>query len=117
MSKIRRIRAGVLAARWRPSLASVSLPLISRGRREGRVRAAPMARQQTKKLAAVTTGLAEHPAFPARWCYGLYVISPGPGLYCPRRARASSAHALDLSVGRPGPHDFAVRTDDARLAS
>jgi hypothetical protein len=30
-----------------------------------------MARQQKKKLAAVTTGLAEHPAFPAQWCYGL----------------------------------------------
>jgi hypothetical protein len=39
---------------------------INRGRREGRVQAAPMARQQSKKLAADTTGLAEHPAFPAR---------------------------------------------------
>jgi hypothetical protein len=38
-----------------------------RGRREGRVQAAPMARQQIKKLAAVTTGLAEQPAFPAQW--------------------------------------------------
>jgi hypothetical protein len=26
-----------------------------------------MARQQIKKLSAVTTGLAEHPAFPAQW--------------------------------------------------
>jgi len=30
-----------------------------------------MARQQKEKLAADTTGLAEHPAFPARRCYGL----------------------------------------------
>jgi hypothetical protein len=37
------------------------------GRREGWVLAAPMARQQQKKLAAVTTGLAEHSAFPAQW--------------------------------------------------
>jgi hypothetical protein len=30
-----------------------------------------MARQQTEKLAAVTTGLAEHPAFTARLFYSL----------------------------------------------
>jgi hypothetical protein len=38
-----------------------------RGRREGRALAAPVARLQNKKQAAVTTGLAEHPAFPAQW--------------------------------------------------
>ena len=27
----------------------------------------PMARQQMEKLAAVTTGLADQPAFPAQW--------------------------------------------------
>ena len=54
------------------SESCVSLaPTESRGRREGRVQAAPMARQQKEKLAAVTTGLAEHPAFPAQRCYGL----------------------------------------------
>jgi hypothetical protein len=30
-----------------------------------------MARQHKEKLAAVTTGLAEQPAFPAQWFYGL----------------------------------------------
>ena len=58
------MRARVLAAPLRPSDAGV--PPKVRGRREGRVQAAPMARQQIEKLAAVTTGLAEHPAFPAR---------------------------------------------------
>jgi hypothetical protein len=29
--------------------------------------ALPVARQQTKKLAADTTGSADHPAFPAQW--------------------------------------------------
>jgi hypothetical protein len=29
--------------------------------------ALPMARQQIKKLAAVTTGSADQPAFPAQW--------------------------------------------------
>ena len=45
-----------------------------------------------------------HPAFPARRFYGLYVISPGPGLSCPRRPKASSARRLDTSVGVSGPH-------------
>ena len=44
-------------------------------------------------------------------------LSPGTGLSCPRRSRASSAQELGLSVGRSGPHAFAVRADDARLAS
>src|SRR5450755_1620198 len=26
----------------------------------------------------------KHPAFPTQWFYGLYVISPGIGLFCPR---------------------------------
>jgi hypothetical protein len=79
-----RTRVRIVAAPMRPSFAR-NCPSEVRGRREGRVQAAPMARQQTKKLAAVTTGLAGHPAFPAQWFYGLYVISPGTGLSCPRR--------------------------------
>jgi len=78
--------------RSRGAVASESCVALApseiRGRREGRVQAAPMARQQKEKLAAVTTGLAEHPAFPARRCYGLYVISPGTGLSCSRRRAA-----------------------------
>jgi hypothetical protein len=50
-----------------PEFLRFSSPSKSRGRREGRVPTAPMARQQQKKLAAVTTGLAEPPAFPAQW--------------------------------------------------
>jgi hypothetical protein len=42
-------------------------PSNLRGRGEGRVLAAPMARLQTKKQAAITTGSAHHPAFPAQW--------------------------------------------------
>src|SRR3984957_18462723 len=29
----------------------------------------------------------KHPAFPTQWFYGLYVISPGTGLFCPRHFR------------------------------
>jgi hypothetical protein len=59
-----------------------------------------------------------HPAFPTQWFYGLYVISPGTGLSCPRHRRDANHHRrLDASVGAPGPHDFAVRHSVARLAS
>ena len=57
----------ILAALDARVLHQSRTPEIIRGRREGRVPTAPMARQQQKKLAAVTTGLAEQPAFPAQW--------------------------------------------------
>src|SRR5262249_28194499 len=52
----------------------------------------------------------EQPAFPAQWCYGLYVLSPVTGLCCHRRLRdAEHRRTLSASLGAPGPHDFAVR--------
>jgi len=72
----------------------------------------------TKKHAAEPQVQADHPAFPAQWFYGLYVISPGTGLFCPRHFRRNCAlRKLSASVGAPGPHDFAVRFRRARLAS
>ena len=68
----------------------------------------------TKKHAAEPQVRAEQPAFPARWFYGLYVISPVTGLCCHRRF-ASSAK-LSASLGAPGPHDFAVRKSRVRLS-
>src|SRR5690242_12016128 len=49
------------------------------------------------------------------WFYGLYALSPGTGLSCPCRRRIIICR-LSLSVGRPGPHDFAVRKLIGRLA-
>ena len=92
----------------RPSFAK-SPPSEQRGRRECRALASPMARPQQKKRAAVTTGLAEHPAFPARWAYDLYVISPGTGLFAPVCDNARTRCA-GISTGMPGPHDFTVRS-------
>jgi hypothetical protein len=43
-------------------------------------------------------------------------LSPGTGIVCPRRSRASKARELGTSVGVPGPHGFAVREGHARLA-
>jgi hypothetical protein len=52
----------------------------------------------------------KHPAFPTQWFYGLYVISPGTGLSCPRHLSGNCfPRKLSASVGAPGPHDFAVR--------
>jgi hypothetical protein len=61
-----------------------------------------------KAQASATTGTPQQPAFPARWFYGLYAISPVTGLFCHRHSQDTS-HELSASVGAPGPHDFAVR--------
>jgi len=47
-----------------------------------------------------------------------FVLSLGTGLSCPHhpRSRSHISSRLDLSIGRPGPHDFAVRDAHARLA-
>ncbi len=71
----------------------------------------------TKKHAAEPQVQADHPAFPAQWFYGLYVISPVTGLFCHRRPRDVKHHRqLGASIGEPGPHDFAVRRNVVRRA-
>jgi hypothetical protein len=69
-----------------------------------------MARLQQETQAAVTTGSADQPAFPARWLTA-YTWSPW-------RAGLSGHHvattrvprvALDTSIGVSGHHDFTVR--------
>jgi len=64
-----------LAARIASELSLSFRPRNRRGRREGRVPTAPMVRVQ-QKHAAEPQVQADHPAFPAQWFYGLYVISP-----------------------------------------
>ena len=51
------------------------------------------------------------PAFPARWCYGLFRALPGDRLCCHRYPRdcRSNRRRFDASIGASGPHDFAVR--------
>src|SRR5262245_37187983 len=49
------------------------------------------------------------------WFYGLYVISPVNRAFLPPSHCGSSPAKLSASVGAPGPHDFAVRTDIVRL--
>jgi hypothetical protein len=58
-------------------------PQKNRGRREGRALAAPVARLQQKKQAAVTTGSAEKPGLPCTMVLTLsFALSRGTGLSC-----------------------------------
>ena len=57
----------------------------------------------------------KHPTFPAQWLYGLYVVSPVSRAFLPPSPALLSCE-LDTSVGVPGPHDFTVRSQRARLA-
>ncbi len=97
--------------------------LKRRGRRECRVKASPMARLQQEKQAAVTTGSAEHPAFPARQFDGLYVLSPGTGLSCPRRddaprriAQASASGCQDHTISPCASKPFVGTIEDHAAA-
>jgi hypothetical protein len=93
-------------------------PSKTRGRRECRVKASPMARQQERKLAAGTTGGAGSSGIPCAMFDGLYALSSGTGLIAPvvrvmrniiACATRKRCRRLGLSTGRPGPHDFTVR--------
>src|SRR5262249_28844073 len=67
-----------------PELCEIVRPRKTRGRRECRVKASPMARQQIKKLAAVTTGQARSSGIPCAMVLTLIARSPrGPGFLAP----------------------------------
>ncbi|WP_316196230.1 MULTISPECIES: hypothetical protein [unclassified Bradyrhizobium] len=71
-----------------------------------------MARLQQKKQAAVTTGSAGSSGIPCAMGYDLYAISRCAGLFGHRIATMRvSARCAGISVGMPGPRDFAVRID------
>ena len=57
----------------------------------------PRPRVQQKAHALATTGTPP-PAFPARWFTAYIALSPGTGLFCPRRSADKSAN-LNASVG------------------
>ena len=84
-----------------------------RGRREGRVAAAPgAAAQKNLRERAKTTGTGGiSPAFPARWFTAYFALSSVNQLVATviRAMRKAHRRQLGACMGAPGPHDFAVR--------
>src|SRR5882724_11143886 len=58
-----------------------------------------------KKHAAEPQVQADHPAFPAQWFYGLYVISPVTNSFCHRHPRIEGS-------SRPGRAELCLRELD-----
>jgi hypothetical protein len=93
-------------------------PRKARGRREGRVLAAPMVRLQTKSRRRhhryePATGL------PCAMVLTVsFALSPVTIAWLPPSPvrRGKRLHALDACIGASGPHDFAVRMSSIRLA-
>ena len=89
----RSILGQLICTTIRPELVEATALEIMRGRREGRVQAAPMARQQIKKLAAGTTGLARASGLPCAMVLRLIRDLPGArALLPPSRASLVSSH-------------------------
>jgi len=90
--------------------SSKCLPSKERGRREDRVLAGTRGPRAEKMHGAGTTGSAEMTRPSLRDGLRAYTRSPqGPAFLPLSPARSSKRRRLDLSTGRPGPHDFAVR--------
>jgi hypothetical protein len=92
-------------------------PSPTRGRRECRALASPMARLREKMQAAGTTGSAETSGIPC--AMGLRIIRDLPGerpFLPPSSARSeASVRELGARVAAPGPHDFSVRHATSHL--
>src|SRR5690242_14243388 len=100
----RRDRARVVHQSW---------PSRVRGRREGRASTDTRGPRATKKHGEGTTGFSRITRPSLRDGFTPYTCSPQePGFLAPVASR--SFCSLDLSVGRPGPHDFGVRIGDVR---
>src|SRR5712664_3245719 len=97
-------------------LLEASRPQIIRGRRECRMRVAPVA-----ACAAKSTGVSNYrytatAGIPCTMVLTVsFVLSPVTMLGC-HRHQWNRFHQLSACIGAPGPHDFAVRTNTARRA-
>ena len=69
-----------------------------------------MARLQTKKQAAVTTGSAELRHSPRDGFHAYLALSPVSGLLATVAVRIIVTRRLDASIGAPGPRDFTSAT-------
>jgi len=109
------------AARYGPTrtgLSPVGLHQLSLAPSECRVKASPMARQQEKSWRQSPRVQPNQPAFPRDGFNGVLRALPGDRTgdraFLPPSSARSSSRQLGISVGMPGPHDFAVRNDISR---
>jgi hypothetical protein len=91
-------------------------PRKARGRREGRVLAAPMVRLQTKSRRRHHRYEPNNRPSLRDSLNGVLRALPGDRAFLPPSPRGSSSTKLSASVGAPGPHDFSVRDLDDRLS-
>jgi len=101
-----------------PELCERSALLMTGGRREGRVLAAPMAPVRIKMHGAGTTGTRRATGLPCAVVYGLLRALPGDRLSCPRRPRDAKASsptwhqhrdARTTRLGRPSHRESSSR--------
>ena len=96
-----------------PSFANLCLPLLKRGRRECRVRAAPAVScaKNCTVGAHEHTGERKHSDIPCATALRLISCSPRwSGLVVTVTPEKRASHELSASIAAPGPHDFAVRS-------
>jgi hypothetical protein len=88
------------------------VPLLRRGRREGRALAAPAAPCAMNLVVAhtVLTGTAETARPSPRNGFTAYTYSPRGTPLLPPLPRQHRPAGIDARVAAPGPHDFAVRS-------
>jgi hypothetical protein len=77
--------AFILAAQRARAVAAVMSLANNEGAGKAGCQRAPAVRVQKKVHAAEPQVWPDHPAFPAQWFYGLYVISPATNSFCHRR--------------------------------
>ena len=77
------VRIRILAAPDASELCRWTAPVITEGAGKAGRRLAPAVRVQQKSTRQNHRLSRVHPAFPARWLYGLYVVSPGTGFLAP----------------------------------
>jgi hypothetical protein len=107
-SKSPEVSVRVLAANFARAVLDTRPSKNGRGRRECRVKASPMAPVHNKKHGEGTTGSAGSSGIPCAMVLTLMSRSPwGPGFLAPIARSVRHAGELGLSVGRPGPRDFA----------
>src|SRR5689334_7849802 len=91
----------------RPSVARLVALSLEEGAGKAGHRLMPVARLRKKCRRQEPQVQPDDPAFPARWRYGLYVISPGTGFLAPV-ASALVVTCCAYLISAPGDQDHTI---------